>query len=259
MHEASLYEANCFVTLTYAPEHLPEYGDLDLDAGPAFVKRLREHVSGSNASGIRTYGCAEYGAKLKRPHYHLLLFNYDFPDKVHVKTTPRGDRYYESETCDRLWGNGKTLLGDLTFESAAYVARYVTKKITGLAQEAHYEFLNEYGEYISLTPEKPVCVSKFPGIGAPWLEKFGTDTYPSDSVIVRGKEMKPPKYYDQRFGDAHPEIMKEVKRRRKQKATDNCNCLLYCLHETPESYRRRVIGDLILKQKFTLLERTFEK
>jgi hypothetical protein len=42
MHEASLYENNCFVTLTLDDDHLPSDGSLDKDIFQRFMKRLRK-------------------------------------------------------------------------------------------------------------------------------------------------------------------------------------------------------------------------
>ncbi|ACZ33198.1 conserved hypothetical protein [Chlamydia pneumoniae LPCoLN] len=74
VHEASLYEKNCFLTLTYDDKHLPQYGSLVKLHLQLFLKRLRDRISPHK---IRYFGCGEYGTKLQRPHYHLLIFNYD--------------------------------------------------------------------------------------------------------------------------------------------------------------------------------------
>jgi hypothetical protein len=54
----------------------------------------------------------------------------------------------------KCWGKGHCLVGDLTFESAAYVARYVVKKINGQQKFLHYAIINhETGEFHSLKQE----------------------------------------------------------------------------------------------------------
>lgn len=143
MHEASLYENNCFITLTYSDENLPLNGSLDYDAPVLFMKKLRKKF-GPN---IRSYGCAEYGEKYKRPHYHLCLFNHDFHDKKPFNHTHWGNndnRLYNSNDLESLWDLGHSSVGKFTFETAAYVARYVTKKITGPAAADHYQSINAY-------------------------------------------------------------------------------------------------------------------
>ena len=42
MHEASQYENNCFITLTYDNEHLPPDGSLQLSHFQDFFKRFRK-------------------------------------------------------------------------------------------------------------------------------------------------------------------------------------------------------------------------
>lgn len=123
MHEASLYDKNCFITLTYDDEHLPKNRGLDVSHFQNFMKRLRKEYG----QGIRFFHAGEYGSKTRRPHYHALLFNHDFVDKSLIAV--RNDhRLYVSPSLQRLWPFGYSSVGDVTFESAAYVARYSLKK-----------------------------------------------------------------------------------------------------------------------------------
>lgn len=102
---------------------------------------------------------------------------------------------YRSATLDRLWSLGFCEIGDVSFESAAYVARYCLKKVTGPAAEEHYRRVDgETGELIDVEPEF-TRMSLRPGIGRPWIEKFHRDVYPRDEVIVNGMKVKPPHYY----------------------------------------------------------------
>ena len=108
-----------------------------------------------------------------------MLFNLDFPDKVEWAT--RGDfPVWRSPVLESLWTHGRTEIGSVTFESSAYVARYITKKVTGDAAAAHYRSVDSRtGEYIDRDPEYST-MSLRPGIGAGWYEKFKGDVYPSD-------------------------------------------------------------------------------
>lgn len=226
MHEASLYENNCFLTLTYADEYLPANGSIDPEAPVLFMKRLRK----TYGAKIRSFGCAEYGEQLQRPHYHICLFNFDFSDKKPLKEV-NGYKVYVSKNLEKLWPYGHSTVGTLTFESAAYTARYVTKKITGKKSQEHYG---------ARAPEKPVCVSRRPGLGKPWLEKFHADVYSAiDGVILRGKKMKPPKYYDRIFDIANPDVFAKTKLQRK-KAVLKCGCLLNCLCVTQDNEPARL-------------------
>lgn len=129
-HEASLYTNNCFLTLTYNDKYLPINNSLNLRHFQLFIKKLRK----KHGKNIRYYHCGEYGELNLRPHYHALIFNFDFKDKIHYKTH-KDNKYYVSKELDALWSDPETkeplgycVIGDLTFESAAYVARYCLKK-----------------------------------------------------------------------------------------------------------------------------------
>ena len=192
MHESELHDYNCFLTLTYDDVHLPENGSLNKKHFQDFMKRLRFKYSDIP---IRFYHCGEYGEQLGRPHYHALLFGFDFPDKEYSFTSPSGEDQYVSEILNKVWEKGNCTIGDVTFESAAYVARYCTKLITGDAAEAHYQ--GKQREYATM--------SRRPGIARGWYDQFKKDAYPSDFLIVRGAKCKPPRYYDSRFSDEFPD------------------------------------------------------
>lgn len=194
MHEASLHDDNAFVTLTYEDEHLPRFGSLDRKAFPLFMKRLRKLEDGKR---IRYFYCGEYGDRSNRPHYHGLLFGFDFRDKV--LHTFRGDHaVYRSETLERLWPFGLSEVGTVTFDSAAYVARYITKKVTGDEEMVAAHYCGVDGATGELgTKEVEFCgMSRRPGIGREWYERFGCEVYPSDGVVVRGVLCRPPRFYD---------------------------------------------------------------
>lgn len=205
MHEASLHERNCFITLTYADEFLPFRGQLDYPGYQKFMKRLRK---AAGASGVRFYMCGEYGEENWRPHYHACLFNVDFADKTYWRVSDSGSKCYRSDSLEKLWPFGSSEIGDITFESAAYAARYCVSKRTGPAARDWYKRVDSEGEY-SLVPEFSHMSLK-PGIGAAWFKRFERDVYPHDYVVVRGKETKPPKYYDRLFGVKSPEEFEEV-------------------------------------------------
>lgn len=140
VHEASLHERNCFITLTYSDLHLPDDRGLHYDHFQLFMKRLRKKYG----DGIRFYMCGEYGDKLGRPHFHACLFNHDFDDKKLWQTTPSGSRLFRSSDLESLWPYGFSSIGDVTFESAAYVARYIMKKVGGDAADEHYMFCRSF-------------------------------------------------------------------------------------------------------------------
>lgn len=228
IHEASLYERNCFITLTFDNESLfarENPFSIDVREYQLFMKRLRKQFG----DGIRFFHCGEYGDKSFRPHYHALLFNFDFEDKT-LWSIKNGHRLYVSETLSRLWPYGFCTIGDVTFDSAAYVARYVMKKVTGdgldeLIEHKHdggsvwlrpYERFHD-GEVLEVKPEY-VTMSRRPGIGKEWFDKYKGDVYPKDYVTVNGKKMRPPKYYDSQLEDADAFAYDYIKDMRKIEA-----------------------------------------
>jgi hypothetical protein len=160
---------------------------------------------------IRFFLCGEYGDENDRPHYHALLFGVDFADKVFSFTSESGADIYQSSDLDSIWGLGLTSTGAVSFESAAYVARYVVKKVTGKAAKAAYTSVDrETGEIFSRVPE--YCqMSLKPGIGQGWLQKYFDDVYPADSVVSRGHESPVPRYYDKLAAVGRPELVEDLK------------------------------------------------
>lgn len=217
VHEASLYDNNCFITLTYDDDNLPPTGSLIKKHYQDFMKRLRHKYTGKS---IRYYHCGEYGELSDRPHYHACLFNHDFEDKIHYST--RDDvPLYTSPELNQLWPAGFNTIGAVTFESAAYVARYIMKKVTGEKAEDHYQSLDtDTGEITSILPEY-TTMSRRPGIGADWYNQWKSDTYPSDSVIMNGKAMRPPRFYDTMYELTNPEELAVLKQLRKRKALEH--------------------------------------
>ena len=186
-----MHSDNCFVTLTYNNRHLPADHGLHVQHWQLFMKRLRKQ----QGNGIRFFHCGEYGSKYGRPHYHALLFNFDFEDKR--EWTTKGDTVlYTSKTLDKLWGMGFCTVGAATFQSAAYVARYLMKKITGDTADEHYEYINpETGEIHQRKPEY-ITMSRRDGIGYEWFKKYKNDVFPGDFVVIDGHKVRPPRYYD---------------------------------------------------------------
>lgn len=237
MHEASFHSSNCFLTLTYDDEHIRWSSitgeqtlfkrDLQL-----FMKRLRKYVFPLK---VRFFACGEYGDITFRPHYHVILFGFDFPDKRLYKLSSAGFPYYISDTLNKLWSLGYCLVANVTFDSCAYVARYVTKKLNGEAGKLKYEGIQP--EFINM--------SRRPGIGSDWFNKYHSDVYPYDRVIIvdndKVRKLRPPRYYDKLYDDMNHDEMELIKLKRVAQAQ---------LHEQELS----VAGRLEAKEKFKLAQ-----
>lgn len=230
VHEASLQKHNSFITLTYAPENLPEDGSLKVDHYQKFMKRLRKHASWVRSpyhndllgnGTVRFFHCGEYGERFKRPHYHACLFGLDFKDRELVNERD-GVKLWTSESLSRIWGKGFVTIGDVTFESAAYVARYITKKVTGEKALEHYNVIEkETGEILESRRAEYVTMSRRPGIGKGWFKEFRSDVFPGDFVVMRGSKMKPPKYYLGQYEIESPDEFVKLKGKRKKLAEEN--------------------------------------
>lgn len=204
MHEAKGWEVNSFLTLTYSDNHLRPEGLRHRDF-QLFWKRLVKATGPK-----RFYMAGEYGETTGRAHYHACAFGYKPADLVYHARTDSGERLYTSESLTKLWGLGHASVGEVTFESAAYVARYVMKKVTGQLAQEHYAQVDENGELTMRTPEYN-CMSRRPGIGRRFVERWRTDIYPHDHVVVNGKACKPPRYYDKWLAMVDPAEWDEVK------------------------------------------------
>ncbi len=229
VHEAQLHEDNCYITLTFNDENLPVNGSLDVKYYQDFMKRLRFHY---RPKIIRYFHCGEYGEDYGRPHYHACLFGHDFEDK-HLYTVRDGIPLYTSATLDKIWSHGFSTIGAVTFQSAAYVARYVMKKITGDQAEEHYKSLDpETGEIFDLAPEY-TTMSRRPGIGAGWYALFKSEVYPFDEIIMNEQAMQPPKFYDSRLEVEDLQAHTAIKASRVEKAKAHKH------DQTPERLRTR--------------------
>ncbi|ALS03700.1 VP4 [Gokushovirus WZ-2015a] len=215
MFEAQLHEENCFITLTYNDQHLPNPPSLKYEDYQLFMKRLRKTLGHK----VRFFACGEYGERTFRPHYHAVIFGHDFPDKVLFSRSDSGHDIFVSPSLQKCWGLGHTTVQDLEFNSAAYVAKYSLKKVTGEAAEAHYQWIDqETGECTQLQPEF-ARMSLKPGIGGKWFDLYNADVYAGhDYVIVNGHKCRPPRYFDRLLERRNPERFEEIKEERATRA-----------------------------------------
>jgi len=194
------------VTLTYSPQNIPPYGSLRIRDWQLFAKRLRKKIG-----PFRFFHCGEYGTETGRPHYHACIFGVDFSgDRQHFATS-KGNRIYRSPLLEDTWALGHTSVGDLTYESAAYVARYTLKKVTGEKADDHYARIDpDTGEVVQIQPEY-VTMSRNPGIGKGWFDRYRSDVFPEDEVILAGRRFRTPRFYDNLIDD---DELKSVKKKR---------------------------------------------
>lgn len=185
MHEARMHKRNEFVTLTYknAPVNLEP---MDYKR---FQRRLVHHFG-----SVRYFMGGEYGESGGRAHFHALLFGVSFEDRRYFGKSPAGSKVYVSDALSELWPHGFSSLGSVTFQSAAYVARYAVEKVRN-----DYYVVDDDG-VVSERVAPFARMSNRPGIGASWFEAFGvSDVSPRGTVIVNGKECNAPRFYVKRL------------------------------------------------------------
>lgn len=247
MHELQLHQQSAFLTLTYKPSEIPRYGSLNKKHLQDFFKRYRRWLGGKK---IRYLACGEYGERGDRPHYHAIIFGHDFADKVPYKKEA-GYQLYTSEKLNERWTHGFCTIGEANFETAAYVARYVTKKINGPKAEEHYGTVinEETGEITPRRIPEFISPSRNPGIAKGWYEKFKQEVYPLDEVVVKGKLMQPPKFYDRLHQLEDPDSFEAIQAARMKAAKGNPD----------NTYERRAVLAKIAAINSLELKRKFEK
>jgi hypothetical protein len=203
LHEKKMWPHSCYVTLTYSDEFLPPGGTLCLRDVQLFMKRLRKLKGSTSKNPIRFFLGGEYGEQNGRPHYHALLFNCGFRDMVRIGQNARGEPLFTSAELSSVWAvDGKPMgyctIGEVTFDSAVYCAKYALKKVSGDAAIEHYQVYDEMGEVFDRRPEFAV-MSRRPGIGAAFFDKFFDEIINNDSVLIDGRMIRPPRYYDERW------------------------------------------------------------
>lgn len=210
VHEASTWENNIFLTLTYSEENLKS-DRLILKDFQEFIQKLRDKILAdylkeksitkeqwktvSKTERKEIYGkirisyfvTGEYGDKTKRPHWHAIIFNYRPTDATYGYTTANNDIVHYSETIDNLWKNGRSEFGSVTMDSAGYCARYAAKKLShGRDQEHNYNPISKKS-------------SKY-AIGRRWLEKNYQDVFSNGKLLLIQKNetitAPIPRYYE---------------------------------------------------------------
>lgn len=249
MHERHYHDLCCFLTLTYDAHNLPNPPSVDHRHFQLFMKRLRKyhHYANPDAPKIKYYMCGEYGGNTNRPHYHAIVFGLDFADKRKWKKGKRGDQIYTSEKLNELWGLGYCWIGSVTHQSAGYVARYCLKKVNGDRADEHYSIVNkDTGEIVLLNKEYMAASN---GLGLAHFEEHHQQMYIRDSCVVAGNQVPVPKYYDRKLKAINPELLEDIKLRRKERA------IVRKVDNTPE---RLAVRKAVKEAQVALLKRELE-
>lgn len=230
MMELQYHESSYFVTLTYDDAHVPCSYYADPNTGEAFtsltlskrdfqlfMKRLRKKFHNQK---IRFFMAGEYGSNTFRPHYHAIIFGLHLDDLQLYSKSPQGFCYYNSPSLQACWsdndGNpiGYAVVAEVTWETCAYTARYVMKKLNGKEAQFYTDF--------NIQPEFTL-MSRKPGIARQYFDDH-PDIYKKEFINVStekgGLKFKPPRYFDKLYDLEHPEEMQAIKDIRQKLATE---------------------------------------
>lgn len=247
--EAQKYPKNIMLTLTYDDKHIPTSTYVDKETGEVctsytlrkddvtkFMKRLRKKFG----DGIRFFMCGEYGSDdeyvtwkgeikkgTERPHYHIILFNFEPEDMRFYKWSycdwsKDKNPLFKSKEIEKLWPYGFVDLNEVNKETAEYVARYTTKKLKGDLGVKAYEEKGRVAPYLNM--------SRRPGIGAEYFEKnydkFLTEQ-PLYLVSKKGLvEIPSIRYYEKQMEKVNPEALQDIKHKRFKKSNQHWKDLL---------------------------------
>ena len=212
------------------------------------MRRLRN----SQGPNIRFFGCGEYGDDFGRPHYHAILFNYKPTDLRQWKKNNEDQWVYTSRQLDKIWGLGYTYIGEATFKSAAYTARYILKKINGMQTESHYKTIDpDTGEITQKLQEftrQSLGDKETGGIGKTWYDKYGdSDAHNHDQIILAGRKYPVPRYYDKILEERDPARYDRIRRERlrnaRQHADNNTPARLKVRARIQEKKTQRLLRD----------------
>lgn len=219
-HEAQMHTYNSVLTLTFDENNLNSQSTLVKSDIQNFIKRLRKFIFTNkdlkqnfpqfSRKKISYLYCGEYGERFERPHYHIIIFGFDFPDKIYFKDSQSGDKIFTSKFLDSIWGLGHATIGTMSMASATYCASYLTKYVSTQEREEIYcGRLPEFGH-----------ASKKPAIGLNWFKKYHNDLLAHDQVIIDNQKYRIPRYYLKKLEEFHPEKFTSLKIRR-ENSIDN--------------------------------------
>ena len=217
--EEQLHDESIFLTLTYDNKHYPPNGGLVKSDVQNFVRRLKEKVAPKK---IKYYFVGEYGDQTNRPHYHAIIYGYEpAANTIEQISNENGMPLYSSTELTKLWSKrkgtdpiGYAVYGHVNWDTCSYVARYVTKKIndspeanTNVDNEARFKYRGNIQEF--------ALSSRNPAIGKEWLDKYYDETVRDDYIVLNGKKMLPPKYFDDQIRKKDEEVYNKIKKNRK--------------------------------------------
>ena len=233
--EASLYDSNWFVTLTYSDDKLPGDFSTAFIEVQKFMKRLRKRFP-----GVRYFGSTELGEHTQRIHHHIILFNLDLPDLVSLGKRAREGYFFKSDILRSIWSNGLIDIGEVNFKSCSYVARYCMKKK-----------FDGFGTAKSFMSTKPAIGYGYYLLHRDTIKKYDA-VYGNFGSI---NKVPVPRYFDKVLEREDPEALEQLKTKRIEKSAI---CVLDELLQRGLVYREEVydVHREQFERKIKLLKRS---
>lgn len=113
------------------------------------------------------------------------MYNCNFNDGVHHRTTDQGHKVYISKTLDKLWGKGFAEFGYATPATIAYLYKYILKKKT--RKERLLPLIIERDGVTYIVEHEFIQSSRNPGIGA---HMRGSNSLKKGYLTVDGQKKK---------------------------------------------------------------------
>lgn len=185
--EALQHKENCVLTLTYNEDNLGD-NNLNVRDLQLFLKRLRKLVG-----KLRYFACGEYGSKKGRKHFHIIIFGWQPTDTYFFCKDKKGTKLFRSPTIEKLWKKGFSSVGEVSYDTALYSAKYLQKSQVDRKKAF-------------------ITMSKKPGIG---FDSIKSDWLLSDKMYTMGKYMRLPRYFlDTLEKNGYSEEVQELKNKR---------------------------------------------
>lgn len=220
IHEyyANRDQEGCFVTLTFNDDMLNKRDvenpwSVSRTELSGFIKRMRERIYSKYGKTVRIFASGEYGELHLRPHYHMIIYGFNFPDKYETSYRPFGKdiiRYYRSDFLEDLWkpaydnpSFGFSSIGELTQNSCQYVSRYTAKKLNNLTDK----------EYKRSNTEKPFLYTPSKeGLGFKYFQKYYKEIYANGYCHWHNGVKAPiPSYYNTLLKKYDPDLFEVYK------------------------------------------------
>lgn len=223
-HESTYHDKQCFATLSYNDDNLPEDVQLHPEDVTLFLKKIRNNTK----SKIKYYISGEYGDEYGRPHWHCILFGVDLSEHtIHKRWNPKTKRWALVSTSGPLnksWKKGEIVLGTVTKDSLRYTTDYIHKKLYGDAAEKDGR----------VQPLARMSTS----IGKQFALDNADQIKNQKEITIFGVKMSVPRYYAKVL-DIEKELRKPLEK----------HAYLEYLRDPKKDYRKRVTREKIQETK----------